>query len=81
MPVMEMVKVVRIDPVLFRNSIEQIGIVKYWNYLGMPPQLFTGLYVDGAHKGESNAVLKPKGHVETGAGRRACIRLHVQACD
>ena len=81
MPTMEAVKVVRIDPMHVRNSTEHIGIVKYWECLGMPSQLFAGLYVDGARKDTSNAVLKPKGRVETGAGTHVCICLHMQACD
>jgi hypothetical protein len=47
----------------------------------MPTLLFAGLYINGAFSGTNNAVLKPKGHVETGAGHTLNLITMVYVLD
>lgn len=65
---MQMVRVLRLDPAGSRKTVEHKGLLQHWECLGMPTSLFAGLYIDGAFADTNNAILKPKGRVETGAG-------------
>lgn len=65
---MQMVQVLRLDPASSRTTVEHRDLLEHWECLGMPALLFAGLYINGAFSGTNNAILKPKGHVETGAG-------------
>ena len=74
-----MVRVLRLDPAGSRKTVEHQGLLEHWEGLGMPTLLFAGLYVDGAFSKTNNAILKPKGHVETGAGHTRNLTTVVYA--
>ena len=69
----------RLDPTHSEKTVEHKGLLKHWECLGMPTLLFAGLYIDGACSDTNNAILKPEGHVETGAGNASNVYARVQS--
>lgn len=74
---MEIVEVARIDVARSLCSKEEKDMRAHWWHLGVPLSVFAGLHVDAAYQYRSNAVLRPHGHVDKGAGLQACTLVPV----